>query len=118
MLNIILMIVYIVSAVVGSTLIKYGSENNVKALVVAPIVNMNISFITILGVLAYGLSFLTYVVLLTKFDLSFISPLLVAFVYILLMFTAVLIFKESFTLYKTIGCILILAGIILVLIRR
>ena len=118
MLNVILMIVYIISAVLGSTLIKFGSQHTTKTLFVAPIVNMNVSIITIIGVLAYGISFLTYVVLLTKFDLSFISPLLVAFVYILLMLTAVMVFKESFTLYKTIGCILILAGIILVLIRK
>jgi drug/metabolite transporter (DMT)-like permease len=74
--------------------------------------------ITLLGIFAYGISFMLYVVLLSRFDLSFISPLLVAFVYILLMLTAFLIFKESFTLQKVLGCSLILIGVILVLLKR
>lgn len=112
------MIIYVLSAVVGSTLIKFGSSANMKVLFTLPIVNMNLSFITFLGIFAYGISFVVYVVLLSRFDLSFISPLLVAFVYILLMITAFLIFKESLTLYKILGCSLILIGIILVLLKR
>ena len=112
------MVVYIVSAVAGSTLIKYGSSLSVRPLFVIPFINMNVSLLTLSGIVAYGLSFVTYVILLTRFELSFISPLLVAFVYILLMLTAFVVFKEDFTLYKTVGCSLILIGIILVLIKR
>jgi drug/metabolite transporter (DMT)-like permease len=117
-MDIFLMITYIFSAVLGSTLIKYGSQVGIKALFIVPIVNMSISLISILGIIAYGTSFIAYVILLTRFDLSFISPLLVAFVYILLMLTALIVFKETFTPYKTIGCGLILVGIILILTKR
>lgn len=112
------MIIYVLSAVSGSTLIKYGSSSEVKSLFVLPIVHMNISLAALLGILTYGISFVTYVVLLSRFDLSFISPLLIAFVYILLMFTAFFIFHESFTLLKTLGCVFILVGILLVLSRQ
>jgi len=117
-MNVVLMITYVFSAVVGSTLIKLGSSAGMKVLFTAPIVHMGVSLVTILGILAYGISFVTYVVLLTRFDLSFISPLLVAFVYVLLMFTAFLLFKEGFTLFKALGCSLILIGVILVLLKR
>lgn len=117
-MNIGLAITYIISAVAGSTLIKYGSLAGSKALFTIPIVNMGVSLITLLGIVAYGLSFLTYIVLLTRFDLSFISPLLIAFVYILLMVTAFVIFKENVTFYKILGCSLILIGIILILVRQ
>lgn len=117
-MNAILMIIYIIAAVAGSTLIKYGSEINAKSLFVIPVVNMSISLITLLGIAAYGLSFLLYIVLLTRFELSFISPLLIAFVYVLLMITAFVIFKEAFTTLKILGCSLILIGIILIMLKQ
>lgn len=111
------MILYVASAVSGSTLIKLGSNVDHKALFVLPVFNMPVSTTTLIGVFAYGISFMTYIVLLTRFDLSFVSPLLIAFVYILLMVTAFVIFQEQFTMEKIIGCILILAGVILVIFR-
>ena len=114
-MNIILIIGYVIFAVGGSTLIKYGGLTKVVSLITLPIVNVNISLISILGILSYGLSFVLYVLLLNKFDLSFISPITIGVVYVLLMITAVVIFNEQFTLLKTVGCALILAGIMLVL---
>lgn len=117
MLNIILMITYVVMAVLGSTLIKYGSTAGVKGLFTVPIVHMSVSFISLIGIVAYGVSFLVYIVLLTRFDLSFVSPLLIAFVYLLLMVTAFVIFKEAITFYKILGCSFILIGILLVIFK-
>jgi small multidrug resistance pump len=117
-MNYILMVIYILAAVTGSTLIKYGSSEKMKVLFTTPVVHMNLSLITLLGILTYGISFVLYVILLSRFELSFISPLLVAFVYVLLMFTAFVFFKESFTFYKILGCSFILIGVILVLLRR
>lgn len=118
MLNIILMVTYVLAAVGGSTLIKQGSLDGAKILFTLPVVNMGISFATLIGVAAYGVSFFLYIVLLTKFDLSFISPLLIAFVYLLLMVTAFVIFKESFTIYKIVGCSLILIGVLIIVISK
>lgn len=117
MFEIILMATYIVSAVGGSTLIKLGSLDGAKFLFTIPVVNMGISTVTLAGILAYGISFFLYIVLLTRFDLSFISPLLIAFVYVLLMITAVIIFKESFTFYKILGCSLILIGVVMIILK-
>jgi drug/metabolite transporter (DMT)-like permease len=112
--NILLIVLYVIFAVSGSTLIKYGSLSKVASFVTVPIIHMSLSLVTILGVLCYGLSFLLYIFLLTKFDLSFISPLTIGLVYVLLMFTAVIIFGEQFTLLKSVGCAIILAGILMI----
>lgn len=114
-MNIALVVLYVIFAVGGSTLIKYGGLEKAASLIILPIVHVSISWITMLGILCYGLSFLFYVLLLNKFDLSFISPLTVGIVYVLLMVTAIVVFNEQFTLFKTIGCTLILAGILFVL---
>lgn len=113
-MNIALIVLYVIFAVGGSTLIKYGGLAKVASLIVLPIVHVSVSLVTLLGIACYGLSFFFYILLLNKFDLSFISPLTVGIVYVLLMATAVVVFNEQFTVLKTIGCTLILVGILLI----
>lgn len=113
-MSIILIALYVAFAVGGSTLIKYGGLSKAAALFTIPFVNVHMSLVSFLGIVFYGLSFLLYILLLNKFDLSFISPVTVGLVYVLLMVTAAIIFKEDFTIVKTIGCALILAGILLI----
>ncbi len=111
-------VLYVLFAVCGSSLLKYGSEETVKTLFVVPFVNMNVSLISLIGFISYGISFLLYTVLLSKFELSFISPLTVGIVYVLLMLTAFIFFKEPITMYKIIGSSLILLGILFMLIKK
>lgn len=117
-MNIALIVLYVIFAVGGSTLIKYGGLAKATSLIVLPIVHVSISLISILGIACYGVSFLLYILLLNKFDLSFISPLTIGIVYVLLMATAVVVFNEQFTTLKTIGCTLILIGIFLILLKK
>lgn len=106
---------YVIFAVSGSTLLKYGGLEHIKKIITIPFVDMNVSIITIIGFICYGISFLLYTVLLNKFNLSFISPLTVAIVYILLMITAFVVFKEPINAYKIAGCALILIGILVMI---
>ncbi len=66
----------------------------------------------VLGAIFYVLSFLTWMFLLSKKELSLIYPLTVSIVYVAIMVSSVLIFKEQFTLYKIIGIVLIGLGIL------
>jgi drug/metabolite transporter (DMT)-like permease len=116
-MNYLLIVFYVLFAVSGSTLIKLGGILDIKKVAI-PFIEINISWITFLGFVFYGLSFITYTILLNKFELSFISPLTVAFVYILLMITSFLIFKEPITFQKIAGSALILLGVILMLIKK
>ena len=109
---------YVIFAVGGSTLLKLGGLEKFKSLFTVPFVNISISTVTLVGFICYGISFLLYTVLLNKYNLSFISPLTVALVYILLMITAFIIFKEPISLIKIIGSICILVGIILMIISK
>ncbi len=111
-MNVVFIVLYVIFAVSGSTLLKYGGLEKIKTLFTVPGVNMSVSWVTLIGFICYGISFLLYTILLNKFDLSFISPLTVALVYILLMITAFVIFKEPITTTKIIGCSLILIGIL------
>lgn len=66
----------------------------------------------ILGAVFYVLSFLTWMFLLSKKELSLIYPLTVSIVYVAIMLSSVLLFKEQFTFYKIIGVVLIGLGIL------
>lgn len=114
-MNIFLIIAYVVAAVSGSTLIKLGGSSAESThLLTIPYINLHLPIMSLLGVLFYGVSFFLYIILLNRFDLSFISPLTIGLVYLLLMLTAVIIFGESFTVIKTIGCVLILVGVLMI----
>lgn len=114
-MNIFLIVAYVASAVSGSTLIKLGGASVGSGILLKiPWVNLQLSTTSLLGILFYGISFFLYIILLTRFDLSFISPLTIGLVYLMLMLTAVIIFGESFTLVKIIGCLLILVGVLII----
>ena len=118
MTNWIYIVLYVVFAVTGSSLLKFGAGESAKKLFVLPLVNMSVSIQTIIGFFAYGISFLLYTILLSKFDLSFISPITVGIVYVALMITAFVFFKEPLTIYKIIGSSLILLGILFMIIKK
>jgi len=118
MMNWIYLVLYVLCSVSGSTLLKFGSSTAVKTLFTIPIINLNISLTSLIGFISYGLSFVFYTILLSKFDLSFISPLTVGIVYVLLMITAFIFFKEEITVVKIIGSGLILLGILMIIIKK
>ncbi len=69
----------------------------------------------VLGAVCYILSFLTWMFLLSKKELSLIYPLTVSIVYVAIMISSVLLFQEQFTLSKIIAVILIGLGIVLLI---
>ena len=115
-MNWLYLVLYIIFSISGSTLLKFGAT--AKTLFNIPFVNMSVSTYTFIGFLCYGLSFFFYTVLLSKFDLSFISPLTVGLVYVLLMVTAFVFFHEQITMYKLLGSSLILIGVLMIVIKK
>lgn len=108
-------IIYLFFTITGSTLVKLGS--GMSALLTIPIINLQLSLVSIFGILCYGISFVIYIILLGQLDLSKIAPISVGVVYVLLMITAAIIFKEQFTIQKIIGSLLIFGGVILTVLK-
>ena len=115
-MNWIFVVFYVLFAISGSTLLKYGMTT--KSLFVVPFVNMKVSWVSLIGFFSYGISFLLYTVLLSKFELSFISPIITGIVYFLLMVTAFLFFKEPVTFNKIVGSLLIIVGILFMIVKK
>lgn len=66
---------------------------------------------TYLGGLSYGLSFILWMILLNKLDLSFLRPL-VSVGYIITSLLAFFILNERITPFRLIGTALIVAGVV------
>lgn len=113
-MNIILLASYILLSTGGATLVKLGGNPKMPQLFTVPYFDFPVSFVTLLGVIGYSLSFLLFIVLLNKLELSYLTPVATGVSYALLMGASILVFNEGFSLIKTVGCILILVGVIMV----
>ena len=93
--------------------LKLGSKNAPLAQFTDGRLDLNITVLTISGVILYGVSFLLYMYLISRFNLGYIIPLTTGVVYVLVFFASFTIFKEQFTAFKIAGIVLIVAGLVL-----
>lgn len=112
LLNIIFIALYLFCSVGGLTLVKIGSENNSFALN-ASFFSLQMSYFTLIGLILYILSFLMWIVIIGKFNLSYIQPLTTGLSYILIISASLFILKETITPFQWGGLVFILIGVIL-----
>jgi drug/metabolite transporter (DMT)-like permease len=108
----VILALYVLATTAGLVVLKLGTRTGLPISYIDGRVHMNINAYTVIGLFMYALSFITYVYLISKYDLGFILPLALAFVYILIFIASAIIFKESFTATKIIGICMILGGLI------
>ena len=112
MKNYLLIAIYLVFTVTALILMKLGGSQlalkiNTQAL------SLNISWLSLLGMVCYMISFLLWITIIPKFNLSYIVPLTVGITQVLTLIAAILIFKEALSAYKLSGIILVIIGIVL-----
>lgn len=109
---------YIFLSVAGLVLMKSGLSQTALGGVSELLKNLlNFQFLLahfkfVLGMICYILSFLTWMFLLSKQNLSYLYPLTAGIIYALVMIASVVVFHEQFTFFKIIGVILIGLGIL------
>ncbi len=117
-MNIVLTLIYACLAVGGLTCFKLGAQNELSLQVTAAAFSIKVSWLSLLGILMYVCSFLVYMSLIAKSELSYITPVSSAVVYILTMLVSYFILHEGFDLYKILGIVLILGGVVLMNIKK
>lgn len=114
----ILTVLYVLTTSAALVVLKLGSKDGAFAQFVNGKLDVNLTPYTVTGVFLYGVSFLLYMYLISKFDLGYIIPITTACVYILIFFASFVIFKEAFTAIKIAGIILIVIGVALLNLKR
>ena len=89
----IILALYVITTSLALVILKLGTDHGAPLSIVESKLHVNINFFTIAGVLLYGVSFLTYIYLISKYDLGYIIPLTTAFVYVIIFTASYLVFK-------------------------
>lgn len=108
-----LIISYVLTTAGGLVLLKLGTSGAGFISIIDGKFALNISALTIIGILLYGISFLLYIILISKYSLGYIVPLTTALVYSLVFLASYFVFKEGFTAVKLLAIVLIMGGVIL-----
>lgn len=108
--------VYLLCTVGGLTLVKVGAENNAFNMT-SSFFNLQLSHTTLIGLILYIISFIMWIVIVQKFNLSYIQPLTSGLAYILIIAASIFILKESISLFQWAGIIFILIGVVLMNLR-
>lgn len=102
---------YVLTTSSALIVLKLGAKAGAPIQFVDSKLHLNLNPYVIGGVFLYGMSFLVYVYLISKYDLGYIIPLTTALVYIFIFAASFIIFKEVFTTLKIIGIALIITGL-------
>lgn len=111
-MKLILTIIYICMTTTGIFLMKLGG--NSLSLTLQNEINFKMGYITLLGFLAYLISFLLWQKLLVTFDLSYIVPITTGISQIIILLLGVLFFKEQINWVGVVGVIITIIGITLI----
>lgn len=104
-------LIYLCCSVGGLTLVKIGADHNAFALN-PEFFNLSLSYTTVIGLFLYIASFLMWIGIVQKFDLSYIQPITTGLSYILIMAASIFILKESVSWTQWIGVVFILVGVV------
>ena len=101
---------YVLLASSGLILFKLGSTNNNLTLNIFGL-SINYSIKMILGLLCYGFSFILWMLIVSKMNLTFAMPLSVAIVNTLVVVGSCLVLNEKITLTQGVGIFIVILGV-------
>lgn len=113
-MNILLIILYCVFTVTGLILFKYGSNQAFIFIIKSNLLQIKLSVFSIIGLCFYILSFFIYVLLIPKYNLSYIIPFTSALTYLSIFLLSIFILKENITMISILGALIVFVGIILI----
>lgn len=114
----IILALYILATSSALVILKWGTKTGLPIAYSNNRLHLNANIYTVSGLVLYAVSFVTYVYLISKYDLGYILPLALSFVYILIFISSAVVFKEVFTPVKIGGIFLILLGIVLLNVKK
>lgn len=110
----IMVLIYLILTIAGLILYKKGTNEDFLINFTNHSLNVKLSLTSIIGLVCYLCSFFMYMLILPKFDLTYIMPLMSAVSSISIYLLSIFILKETVTVMGIVGSIIILIGIFIV----
>lgn len=112
-----LILISVFLGAMGQVLVKYGAVNlelnfTIKYLLPS-IFSILKNMPVMLGIISYGLSFLLWIKVLSKVELSYAYPM-VSLGYVITMIFSYFVFKENISFIRILGVVFIILGVILI----
>ena len=117
-IKIIFTVIYIALSGFGLIIFKLGVEKGFEVGFKNGNFIFNISLMSILGLLCYVGSFLIYIMIVSRTDISFIGPIATGAVYIVTFIGAATLLKEKITIAHYVGAVVILIGILIISLKK
>lgn len=117
MIKILSIIIYLLCSTSGLTLIKLGTEGT-KISFINGLIDMTFNWKLIVGFIVYVISFILYTLVISKYNLSYIYPILTALLFILVMLSSAFVLKENISTLQIVGVIIIIIGVLLTTIKN
>lgn len=113
-MNILLVVLYCIFTTLGLILFKYGSNQEFIFMVKNNIFQIKLSIYSIIGLCFYALSFIIYILILPRYNLSYIIPFISAITYISIFLLSIFLLKENVTIISILGVVIVFVGILLI----
>lgn len=114
----ILFCMYVILSTSGLVLFKLGSTSGGMSLTLTKdLFGFNIPSLSLLGLICYMISFVMWMIIISKSDISFIVPLGVALTNLAVLASSYFILHESMSYTTVIGAALIIVGAIVLNIK-
>ena len=105
------LIFYVLLSVSGVTCFKLGSEKELSLTISAASFSLKISWLSVIGLAFYFCSFIFYMWLITKNQISYLIPVLTGISYVVTLIVSMLFLHERLTVPQLFGSALILLGV-------
>lgn len=106
-------ILYVILSTSGLVLFKLGSSSLTMS-IQKSIFSMQLPLLSLLGLVCYLISFVLWMYIISKSDISFVVPLGVALTNLAVLFSSYYFLKEEISVTTIIGALIIVLGVVVI----
>lgn len=110
MCKVLLIVIYMMLSTFGLIMIKTGTATTTFSMNLIGF-TMSLDWKLLIGFFSYILSFLFWMIVISKYDLSYIYPIVTAILFVVVMVSSAIFLKESISTKQIISVIIILVGV-------
>lgn len=113
-----LILLYVILSAFGLLMLKIGTMQGLELQVLSGKIHFTVSTVLLMGICFYILSFVISLIAMKTIELNVFYPIAAGLGYVLICILSYTVLREKITTYQLIGMIFILAGVLLMNIKK